>query len=134
MKKIVSFFFIVLVVSCNNKEPGSNIDHKIMLKADTLNLVKLSDSLVIYESTCRGCAYESSTTFAVSDSLNLIKLAAVITTDNNSSEMAGGSVSKELILVPLKKGNTIFKVYKFWSQQTMGKDSSNFISYRIAVQ
>jgi hypothetical protein len=134
MKYILCCFLIVFAFSCSNKEAESNVDHKIILKADTINLVKLSDTLVIYESTCRGCAYEASTTFAVSDSMNIIKLADVITTDNNSSDMAGGSVSKKLILVPLKKGNTAFKLYKFWSQQTMAKDSANFATYKIEVQ
>lgn len=134
MKIVLLFALPVFAFSCNNKEAELNTEKRIMLKTGTINTIKLSDTVVIYESTCRGCAYENSTTFTVSDSMNVIKLGDVITADNNSSEMAGGGISKELILVPLKKGNTIFKVYKFWSQQTMAKDSANFTTYKIIVQ
>ena len=74
----------------------------------------MADTLVIYESTCRGCAYESSTAFAIKDSFDIVKLLTVETQDNNSQDMAGGNVSKNLILVPVKTGKTVLKMYKFW--------------------
>jgi hypothetical protein len=134
MKQLLIVVLGVVIFSCNNNSTEVDTDKKIMLLKDSINIVKLSDTVVIYESTCRGCAYEASTTFAVSDSMNVIKLADVITADNNSSNMAGGSVSKKLILVPIKKGNTVFKLYKFWSRQTITKDSANFATYKIEVQ
>jgi hypothetical protein len=128
---VVSGFFIF---SCNNNATETSTDKKTVLLKDSINIVKLADTLVIYESTCRGCAYEASTTFAISDSMNIIKLSDVITADNNSSEIAGGSVSKKLVLVPIKTGSTAFKLYKFWSRQTMSRDSANFATYKIEVQ
>lgn len=134
MKQLSIAVLGLVIFSCNNKAIETGADKRILLIKDSINIVKLSDTLVIYESTCRGCAYEASTTFAVTDSMNIIKLTGVVTADNNSPDMAGGSVSKELLLVPLKKGSTVFKVYKFWSQQTKAKDSANFATYKIAIQ
>jgi len=131
-------FFVVLVsiivTSCNNNTKDVVADNRIALRTDTINTVKLTDTLVIYESTCRGCAYERSTNFAISDSMDIIKLADIITTDNSPADMDGGSINKDLILVPAKVGTTNIKVYKFWSQQKTAKDSANFASYKIEVK
>ena len=131
------FFFtaliIILFISCTNNTKDV-IDNKIALRTDTINIVKLTDTLVIYENTCHGCAYERSTNFAISDSMNIIKLTGVITTDNNSPDMNGGSVSKDLILVPVKPGITIIKLYKFLSQEKTAEDSARFASYKIEVK
>ena len=127
---------IGLFLSCNNskKEIKAKKDTKVMLRTDTTNVVKLSDTLVIYESTCRGCAYEQSTHFEINDSLQIIKLLDVITTDNNSPDVDGGSISKDLILVPVKTGSTSFKLYKFWEKDTKPEDSARFTTYKIEVQ
>ena len=144
MNKIFSIVFVsIAFVSCTNnpKDVVENAvvkndiaDNKISLRTDTINIVKLADSLVIYESTCRGCAYEGSTNFAISDSMNIIKLADIVTTDNSSPDMTGGSISKNLILVPEKKGTTIIKLYKFWTQEKTAADSARFTSYKIEVK
>ena len=140
-------FFIVFAsiafVSCNNStkdidENGVDYkkdipDNRISLNTDTINVVKLTDTLVIYESACRGCAYETSTNFGISDSMNLVKLADILTTDNSPADMDGGSISKDLILVPQKIGTTIIKLYKFWTQEKTAKDSARFTSYKIEV-
>ena len=136
------YFFIVIVsialINCNNnaKDIVENnvVDNKISLKTDTINIVKLADTLVIYESTCRGCAYEGSTNFGISDSMNIIKLADIVTTDNSSPNMTGGSISKDLILVPKKTGTTIIKLYKFWRHEKTAEDSARFTSYKIEVK
>ena len=125
--------FAIALFSCSNKETEVK-DNKISLHSDTLNVVKLTDTLVIYESTCRGCAYETSTDFGISDSMNIIKLHDIITTDNNSSDMSGGSISKDLILVPLKTGVTKIKLYKFWTMNKTAKDSATFTTYNIEVK
>ena len=135
MKKLFSFTAIITVLlSCNSKEPEAIKDTKISLHSDTINVVKLTDTLVIYESTCRGCAYENSTAFEVKDSLNIVKLLSIVTTDNNSSNMNGGSISKDLVLVPLKTGTTTIKLFKFYGQKATAQDSTKFTPYTIQVQ
>ena len=140
-------FFIVVaciaLVSCNNstKDIDENgvddkkdiPDNRISLNTDTINVVKLTDTLVIYESTCRGCAYETSTNFGISDSMNLVKLADIITTDNSPADMQGGSISKDLILLPIKTGVTKIKLYKFWRMDKTSNDSTRFATYDIEV-
>jgi hypothetical protein len=135
MSKIFFIALISIVVtSCSNNTKDIVADNRIALRTDTINTVKLTDTLVIFESTCRGCAYERSTDFAISDSMNIIKLFDIITTDNSPTDMDGGSISKDLILVPVKAGSTSIKVYKFWAQEKTAKDSANFTSYKIEVK
>jgi len=138
MEKILVFVVIVgFFLNCINKKKkeAEQKDTKVSLRTDTLNVVKLGDTLVIYESTCRGCAYESSTAFAIKDSFDIVKLLRVETYDNNSPDMAGGSVSKNLILVPAKRGATILKMYKFWKGVPSNmNDSLPFTPYQIEVR
>lgn len=136
MKKVILLSSVsFLLVCCNNKTADkTNTDKRIALRSDTLNVVKLTDTLVIFESTCRGCAYEGSTSFGISDSMEIIKLANVITIDNNSPDMNGGSVSKQLVIVPVKTGFTNFKLYKFWKRPETAADSTMFTSYKIEVK
>jgi hypothetical protein len=133
------YIFVLIIaaafISCNNQsknEPPK--DNRISLQRDTINVVKPTDTLVIFESTCRGCAYEGSTNFSIDDSLGVVKLTNVITTDNNSPDMAGGSVSKQLVIVPLKAGTTTFRMYKFWSETKTAKDSANSVMYTVTVK
>ena len=129
---IVGFFF-----NCINKKnkEAEQKNTKVSLRTDTLNVVKLGDTLIIYENTCRGCAYESSTGFAIKDSFDMVKLVAVETHDNNSTDMAGGSVSKNLILVPARTGKTILKMYKFWQGVPSDmNDSLPFTPYQIEIR
>lgn len=132
MKTFVFTAMTVLLFSCNSKEPEAIKDTKISLRSDTINVVKPSDTLVIYEGTCRGCAYENSTMFEIEDSLNIIKLSKIVTTDNNSSEMNGGNIGKQLILVPQKTGTTTIKLFKYYKPEE--KDSTHFRTYTIQVQ
>lgn len=140
MNKIgLAIVMVSLFASCSNKKKEKLVvetkDNKIALHSDTLNVVKLTDTMVIYESTCRGCAYEQSTHFDISDSMGLVKLYDVVTTDNNPPDMAGGNVSKTLVLVPLKTGSTIIKMYKFWEGRAVtAADSSIFTRYAIEVK
>ena len=137
MKKLLLFpALIAFFLSCtNNKEESDTTkDTKIALHTDTVNIVKLTDTLVIYESTCRGCAYEQSTHFDISDSLSIVKLFAVHTKDNNSADINGGSISKDLIIVPVKAGTTTVKLYKFLKEEITAEDSAKFIPYTIEVQ
>ena len=138
MKKVLALVVVVgFFFNCINKKnkEAEQKDTKVSLRTDTLNVVKLGDTLVIYESTCRGCAYESSTAFAIKDSFDIVKLLRVETTDNNSPDMAGGSVSKNLILVPAKRGVTTLKMYKFWEGVPSSiNDSLPFTPYQIEVR
>jgi hypothetical protein len=137
MKKLLLVSIVlVFLIACTNdkKEKATKEDKRISLRPDTINMVKLTDTLIIFESTCRGCAYENSTNFDISDSLGIIKLEDIITTDSNPSGMDGGSISKDLILVPLKTGTTTFKLYKFWEQVATAKDSARFTPYTIEVR
>ncbi len=136
MKQLLLFSFcaIILLACGGKKNPPAIQDKKISLQRDTLNSVTMSDTMVIYESTCRGCAYEGSTRFDVADSLGVVKLQAIITTDNNSPDMAGGNVSKQLVLVPLKTGNTIIRVYKSYTGEMNAADSARSVAYRVEVK
>ncbi|MDZ4792769.1 MAG: hypothetical protein SGI83_00685 [Bacteroidota bacterium] len=141
MKKItiipVLFFAFA---SCTNAKKEKEViketkeDNRISLRSDTVNLVKMTDTMVIFESTCRGCAYEASTNFGISDSLGIVKLENIITTDISSPDMAGGSISKTLVLLPVKTGVTTIKMYKFWSEEKKAADSARFTSYAIEVK
>ena len=134
MNKIFCIALISMVaISCTSNSKDV-VDKRISLRTDTINVVKLSDTLVIYQSTCRGCEYEKSTNFAISDSMNMIKLFDVITTDNSPADMDGGSINKDLVLVPEKPGVTIIKLYKFWHMEKTAADSARFTSYKIEVK
>ena len=135
MIRIAILFVITgLFTSCSNDKKETIAEKRIVLRSDTINLVKLSDTLLIQESTCRGCAYENSTDFEIADSLGIIGLNSIVTTDNSPANVEGGSISKLLVLVPLKTGRTTFKLYKFWDQERDRQDSANAISYTVDVK
>ncbi len=75
MKKILLLCCVsALLICCNNSTEEKTGSNKwVALRSDTLNVVKLTDTLVIYESTCRGCAYEASTYFGLADSTDIIR-------------------------------------------------------------
>ncbi len=138
MKKLFLLPVIAVILFCctnAKKEEVAIKDTKISLRTDTINVVKLSDTLIIYESTCRSCAYETSTAFAIKDSFDIVKLLNIETSDNNSPDMNGGSISKKLILVPARTGKTILKMYKFWNGVPSDiNDSLPFTPYQIEVR
>ncbi len=113
---------------------GDTADNKIALKKDDVNIVTLKDSMVIYESVCRGCAYENSTRFIIEDSAGVVALDHIITKDNNPENVDGGNINKDLVIVPKKTGSTIIKLYKFWKEPPGASDSANFSQYKIEVR
>ena len=132
MKKLI--FIPVLFfafASCTNAKKEKEVvkatieDNRIRLRSDTVNVVKMSDTMIINESTCRGCAYENSTNYEIKDSMELVKLLRVESNDGNSSNMAGGSISQYLIVVPVKTGVTTFKMYKSYGYARAESDSNN---------
>jgi hypothetical protein len=133
MKQLFALLFISIIIFSCTHHSKEVADKRIVLRTDTVNVVKLTDSLVIYESTCRGCEYEASTNFGISDSMNMIKLVDVITIDKNPPDMDGGSIRKDLVLVPAKTGTTVFKLYKFWAEEKTAADSARFSTYKIVV-
>jgi hypothetical protein len=138
MKSVfITILIIPAVISCGSskEEKQKNRDENyIPLRTDTLNAVHMSDTMIIFESTCRGCAYEGSTEFSISDSTGTVELDHIETHDNSRPDEDGGSISKKLIIVPNKTGRTIIKMYKFWEQPATAKDSANFTSYTIEVK
>lgn len=133
----MAIFFIGIIAGCKNYKQDTNASLKnnwIMLRSDTMNLVRISDTMIIIESACRGCVYEATTSFSISDSMGMLELSHIETLDHNSPEMAGGSISKNLILVPKKNGKTVIKVYKFLRQPINKEDSSNCTNYSIEVK
>jgi hypothetical protein len=133
MKKIFLFSSIIIFTLFSCKEKAVKKDTRFALRSDTLNTVKLSDTLVIFEGTCRGCEYENSTNFDIEDTTKNIQLLTIITIDNNPPDMAGGSVGKEIELVPTKTGKVNLKLYKFWTEEKTAEDSGKAITYQIEV-
>lgn len=135
-------YFIILVFSivlsaCNtrsNFNDETKPNNWITLHSDSVNVVKLTDTLVIYSAVCRGCEYEKSTEFSISDSLGIVELKSIETIDNNPSNMDGGSINKNLIIVPRKTGQTMIKLYKFWNEPINAEDSAIFTTYIIEVK
>lgn len=110
-----------------------NKDH-IVLQQGKTNKVTLKDSLWIEESTCRGCAYENSTSFDIEDTAGIVRLVSIKTTDETSSGTDGGSISKTLILVPTAEGSTTIKQYKYYGEQMTAKDSARYKTYSIEIK
>src|SRR6478672_10151773 len=81
-KPIVSLLICCSLFACSNKkkEPvkeETTENNYLMLRSDTVNVVKTTDTLLVSESTCRGCAYETSTEFGVTDSMDIVKIEHV---------------------------------------------------------
>lgn len=137
MKKILPAIVIIgVVAACNNSKKKDNPteDNRIYLRADTLNVAKMTDTMVIPENVCRGCAYEKSTEFTINDSLGIVKLDHIESYDNNPPETDGGYISTHLILVPEKPGTTTLKMYKFWEKPYTAEDSARYTSYSIQIK
>ena len=136
MKFLLILFLPVFLFACNGLSSKMDDPYRRMvhLRTDTLNVVEMTDSMLIFESTCRGCAFEKSTRFDMYDSMGIIKIADIITTDNNPDNMDGGHISKDIILAPVKPGVTRIKLYKIWGEQTAARDSAHYTSYNIEVK
>lgn len=131
MRKPVGILLAVIAFSCNSSK--QNKQNKVDVKKGTMNVAKLTDTLIIHESTCRGCTYEYSTHFDVSDSLGMVKLERIVTTDNAGPDVTGGVVEKDLYLLPLKTGRTKIKVYKFYQKEPTATDSAQHTAYDINI-
>ena len=117
-----------VMFSCNDNRD----DKKIVLHEDGINKVKITDTMLINASTCRGCAYENSTDFDVVDSAKIITLFAVKTIDDRNNNSDGGNIAKEIILVAADTGTTTIKLVKSY-KDSAAINSSNFTVYKIRV-
>ncbi len=124
---------LFLLAACSNIESDANTNKWVSLRSDSINMVKITDTLVIYESICRGCAYEGTVQFSISDSLEIVKQLEVITEDGNNPEEAGGSISKDILLKPMRPGITTIKLFKILAPNTAKEDSARFRTYSIHV-
>jgi len=129
MKKIVCIVACALVFSCHAPDQAKD-KNKVYLKPNQLTIAKRTDTLVISENTCKGCAYEYATHFDVEDSLGMTKLDRIVTTDNDRS----GTVNKDLFLVPVKTGRTSIKLYKYYHQKPTAEDSAQGAVYSIEIK
>lgn len=137
MRSFLCFMgLVILLIGCNNseKEDVTSKDNRIVLRTDSINIVQLSDTMLIHESICRGCEYEGSVRFEINDSLGVVKLLTVISKDDNPGDMAGGNVGKELVLAPVKTGITTLRLYKLLSYKTAKEDSARVRTYIIEVK
>ncbi len=127
-------FLSLAFFSCDYfRQKSVKNSNRFVLRNDSLNVVKLGDTLLILEYVCRACAYEESTNFVLLDSLNLVKLHHIETYDNNSELMTGGTINKNLVIVTNLTGTTSVRVYTFLKPPTTKEDSSNYTTYNIKI-
>jgi hypothetical protein len=136
MTKFIIVVFVLIALSCNNsdqKKPAKISDLIIMTPLGK-NLAQMNDSLVIYETVCRGCDYEKSTHFEIADSMDLVKVVKIETLNYNASGTEGGSIDKHIYMVPVKPGHTKIKLYKFNTETPAAEDSLAFTYYDIEIK
>jgi hypothetical protein len=136
IKQTIALLFSCCLLACHHKEKiivqeDATGNNYVVLRRDTVNVVKVTDTLLIPESTCRGCAYEVSTKFLVTDSLDIVKMDRVITTDNTPPDVDGGNISKDILLTITKPGSTRIHLYKFWREPATADDSALYTPYFI---
>lgn len=131
---LTTLMFFCLAACTDNKDSTGNRDlHWVALRTDTINVVGLQDTLVIYQSVCRGCAYEGSTHFDVVDTSGNIQLTSILTHDDNHENTDGGSISKNLLLLASRTGTAEVRLYRFNTEQPTAEDSAKFTTYQILV-
>lgn len=133
-KKVFILAFTVSLIACNSiKQSDSFRNKRIDLRSDTINVVKLTDTIQIWKSVCRGCADEFIPRFDISDSLNIIESIKTETVDNNPPDVDGGSMSKCIVMKPKTTGTTTLKLYQFTGHKNTVEDSANYTLYKITV-
>lgn len=133
-KTVIILTLIASLIACNStKQSDSFRNIRIDLRSDTINVVKLTDTLQIWKSVCRGCADEYIPRFDISDSLNIIEWIRTETVDNNPPDVDGGSMSKFIVMKPKATGTTTLKLYQFMGHKNTVEDSANYTLYQITV-
>lgn len=136
MTKFFMIIFIVIASGCNDpgqKKPAKTSGLIIMTPLGK-NLAQMNDTLVIYETVCRGCEYEKSTHFEIADSMNLVQTVKTVMLDYNAPGTEGGSIDKHIYMVPVKPGHTKIKLYKFNTETPTSEDSLTFTYYDIEIK
>lgn len=136
MKPFLMLTGILLVAGCNTgktKTPALSSD-LIIMSPLSVNTGGMDDTLVIYESVCRGCEYEESTQFVLADSMNLVRVVKTETQDHNDPDTDGGSIDKHIFLVPVKPGKTKLKLFKFNTDSRTADDSLAFTYYELEIK
>jgi predicted secreted protein len=129
-KPIFANSFIIIAFACNQKQLPKK-DY-VLLRVDTINVVKLNSSLMFAQSTCRGCANQYIPNYSIKDSLGLIQLMRINNTDENSNNEVGGSADRSLEFKAIKTGKTILYVYKsYLSRDTINDKNETF---KIAIE
>ena len=129
-KPIFANSFIIIAFACNQKQLPKK-DY-VLLRVDTINVVKLNSSLIFAQSTCRGCANQYIPNYSIKDSLGLIQLMRINNTDENSNNEVGGSADRSLEFKAIKTGKTILYVYKsYLSRDTINDKNETF---KIAIE
>ncbi|MFY8089665.1 MAG: hypothetical protein ACOVMI_00300 [Chitinophagaceae bacterium] len=129
-KPIFANSFIIIAFACNQKQLPKK-DY-VLLRVDTINVVKLNSSLMFAQSTCRGCANQYIPNYSIKDSLGLIQLMRINNTDENSNNEVGGSADRSLEFKAIKTGKTILYVYKsYLSKDTINDKNETF---KIAIE
>jgi hypothetical protein len=134
MKRSIQLILILfLVFSCETQDSQlkKTTGKRIILNPYYDNVAKLNDTLIISESTFRNCEYEELTDLKIEDSLNLIKLGEIVSTEHKSPNRKRTTIGKDLLLVPVEKGITTIKLYRFYKQEVFARDTG---FYTITIQ
>ncbi len=119
--------------SCNDKTGAAQNNYK-SLSATKINTVGMLDTMVIHEKLCRGCPAENTTDFDIRDTGNVVELFSIKTTDDHSGKEDSNHISKEIILIPLKKGSTTFKFFKTAPGISQSPGAPAFTAYKVEVK
>ncbi len=136
MKRLFLFPLLAIMLIACESDIEKRYKNMVSLRQDTLNVVHLNDSLVVYSGICRGCEYQFTVEFSAHDTAGIISFVELQTIDDNPPDMAGGSLYKNLIFAPQQEGNTLLNVYRFLNPRdsilTM-EDSAMVQTYSIKI-
>lgn len=129
--------FILFFAGCYTKSPENEKQEKnsmLELIPGKLNEATMADTLFVSASSCRGCAPEYTPQYELTDSMSVVSLHSVEVVDNNPPDMDGGSLENRIVMLPLKTGSTIIKLYSFMTGDSARQDSSQYTAYQIRIQ
>jgi hypothetical protein len=118
----------VFTISCNSPHKGKKV---VLTVGHRTNSARLGDTLLIYETACKGCPDERSTHFKIVESENIVKLDRITTDDDN---FTGGSITKRIYLIPIKRGKTKLELYKIRGDQPTEMELTVHDVYNIEIK
>ena len=124
---------ISLAVSCKNQSATEKKTGKrVVLRRFFVNTAGMYDTLVISQTTCRGCGYEQLTDMKVEDNLGLIKAETIESYDWRRSNGNGIEVRRDLLLLPVKTGDsTTLMFYRYYDDSHIARDT---MAYLVTIQ